>query len=191
MASDRNKLMLYCPHLNTTNDNSSWIPSPVVKGYRKCQQVQWILMAKVTHTHTHTSTTTVHNALENTVNKLGIARLQSICSIDMKRVWHDESYCGLLSVLSAVVVVVVVVLAFLRWTLWVTQYVHPHPYMYKYSTVHRVRRPRHVGSRTPSSGDFISLSWEWGLLYQEFAMAENNLHTTRHNTFDCCLSVLA
>ena len=47
----------------------------------------------------------------------------------------------------------------------------------------RFQLPRHVGSRTLSSEGFISLSGEWGLLYQEVTMVEDNLHITRHSNF--------
>ena len=47
----------------------------------------------------------------------------------------------------------------------------------------RFQLTRHVGSRTPSSEGFISLSGEWGLLCQELTMAEGDPHTKRHNNF--------
>ena len=47
----------------------------------------------------------------------------------------------------------------------------------------RFKLPCHVRNRTPSSEDFISLTKEWGLLFPEFTMAEDNPHTTRYNNF--------
>ena len=38
---------------------------------------------------------------------------------------------------------------------------------------------RHVGSRTPSSEGFISVSGERGLLCQELTMVEDNPRTTK------------
>ena len=54
---------------------------------------------------------------------------------------------------------------------------------------YRFQSPHHVGSRTPSSEEFIS--GEWGFLCQEFTTAEDNPHTTRHYNFLFSLSVLA